>query len=204
MSEGEIRLRPAAATVLEGRSFARHLDAATDGLFRLLLGRRFVEIIADAFVQPGHDLSFEHVTFAKMQGRIVGSASAYSAVAHADADHRPLLSAASWRAARLLPMVVLMWPMVRFLDDVRDGDYYLQAIAVDDDRRGAGIGGRLIEHVEECARAAGCRRLTLDVAIENEDARRLYERLGLTVEATSPRSLLPDSRVHRMAKTLTS
>ena len=43
--------------------------------------------------------------------------------------------------------------------------------------RGRGVGGALLRAVEEEARAAGARALALDV-IENNPARRLYERLG--------------------------
>ena len=66
-----------------------------------------------------------------------------------------------------------------------------------------GIGSVLIEHVEDAARVAGSRRLALDVATDNGDAQRLYERLGMTVEATSPKAaLLAGPAVRRMTKPL--
>jgi len=93
--------------------------------------------------------------------------------------------------------------LFRFIDAVADGDSSLQAIAVGPDRRGLGIGSRLFGQVEDEARRAGCERLTLVVAVENESAQCLYERMGMTIVATSPRpALLPDGQVHRMAKPL--
>jgi ribosomal protein S18 acetylase RimI-like enzyme len=89
----------------------------------------------------------------------------------------------------------------RFIETVPDGDFYLQAVAVDDDQRGNGIGSVLIDHVENTARAHDCDRIVLDVAANNEGARRLYEHRGMTVEGESPRVLLmPGFRALRMVK----
>lgn len=91
----------------------------------------------------------------------------------------------------------------QFIETVPDGDFYLQAVAVDDDQRGNGIGSMLIDHMENTARAHGCARIVLDVAANNKVARRLYEHRGMTVEAESPRVLfMPGFRALRMVKAL--
>ncbi len=195
-------LRPARPTEAEGLVVARHLDEAAHGIFRLLLGRRAPEILARAYVEPGHDLSYEFVTVAEIDGRIAGSASAYSGIEHAGSDQQILVKAAGpWRTVRMALIAVAMWPFARFLNRVPADDHYLQAITVDDEWRGHGVGSLLIEHVEETARRAGSTRVSLDVATDNGDAQRLYERLGMTVEATSPRMfLVAGPAVRRMAK----
>nr|MDJ0496440.1 GNAT family N-acetyltransferase [Acidimicrobiia bacterium] len=81
-------------------------------------------------------------------------------------------------------------------------DWYLQGVAVDEAFRGAGIGSLLLDHAEEVAATTGARRLALDVDVENDAARSLYERRGMTIEATSPSGLLRSDRVHRMTKAL--
>jgi ribosomal protein S18 acetylase RimI-like enzyme len=50
-------------------------------------------------------------------------------------------------------------------------------LAVAPSHRGRGVGGALLDHVAEAARAAGYCAVTLEVRRDN-DARRLYERAG--------------------------
>ncbi len=93
--------------------------------------------------------------------------------------------------------------LFRFLEAVPEGDFYLMAVAVDPDWRGLGIGSELIDDMEQRARGAGAARIVLDVAERNEGGRRLYQRRGMAVEATSPRVLfLPGTRAQRMVRTL--
>ena len=58
-----VTLRPARRIRDEGEQFARYFDIAGDGLPRWMFGSRFVAILAGAFLQPGHDMSHEHVWF---------------------------------------------------------------------------------------------------------------------------------------------
>ncbi len=93
--------------------------------------------------------------------------------------------------------------MKRFIKRVPSGDYYLQAVAVDHQNRGAGIGSTLLDYSETRAREAGCTRIVLDVLEKNEGGRRLYERRGMEVEAKSPSFLfVRNTRACRMVKPL--
>jgi ribosomal protein S18 acetylase RimI-like enzyme len=77
-------------------------------------------------------------------------------------------------------------------------------VAVDPARRGAGIGSVLLDHAEQAARTTGCRRIVLDVAVDNEGARRLYARRGMAIEARSPTiPFTSGNAVYRMAVTVT-
>ena len=93
--------------------------------------------------------------------------------------------------------------VLSFIEMVPDGDFYLQAVAVDEDLRGLGVGSMLIERVEEVAVSKGCQRIALDVAAKNDGARRLYESRGMSIEAESPRMpFMSNSQAQRMVKTL--
>ena len=101
----------------------------------------------------------------------------------------------------MLALGALGWPFFRFVQRIPEGDDYLQVLAVDEDLRGSGVGSLLIGHVERRALAAGARRLSLDVALGNQGARRLYVRRGLVEEAVSPSLYLSSgARVIRMVK----
>ncbi|MDA1264305.1 MAG: N-acetyltransferase [Planctomycetota bacterium] len=200
----DVILRPAEPSFEDGLAFAHHFEVASDGLYRVLLGGGSDRIVARAFRSPDHELSFENVTFAERSGVIVAMVSSFDARAKQQFSDQPLERAAGrWRMARLATVVGLGAGLFAFMDRVAAEDHYLQAISVDPSQRGAGVGAMLIGQVEARARAQRCAGLTLHVAEKNEGARRLYERLGFEVEATSPRYLwLPGTSALRMNKSL--
>lgn len=80
------------------------------------------------------------------------------------------------------------WPVVKRATQLdamtafpeQDMEYFAQ-LAVAETMQGQGIGTALLQHQIRLARAKGCRRCALDVAITNPRAQALYERLGFTV-----------------------
>lgn len=187
----------------EGEQFARYFDIAGDGLLRWMLGKRFMTIVGEAFLEPGHDMSYEYVWFAESAGAIVGMVSGYSAADHDRSKDRPLFRAAGPRGVRMLAAWLFARRLFNFMNRVPEGDWYLQAVAVDGAYRGAGIGSLLLDHAEHTATTSGARRLVLDVAVDNDGAQRLYERRGMSIDVTSPSTpFVPSSAVHRMTKVL--
>ena len=92
---------------------------------------------------------------------------------------------------------------MRIIDSIADGDFYLQAIAVDKELRGDGVGSVLMDSFAERARASGSTRLSLDVSAKNEGARRFYERRGMIVESKWPKRLaVPGLKFYRLTKGL--
>jgi ribosomal protein S18 acetylase RimI-like enzyme len=203
MNQHPTALRAANPALDEGLAYARYLDQAAEGFFRFMLGRRVAEIVAAAYTQPNHDLSYQNATFAERDGVIVGMASGYTAEQHRRSSDQPLKQAAGRSALRLAVVSTLCAPLMRILDTIADGDFYLQAIATDEELRGQGVGSALIDSIETQARASGSRRLSLHVSAKNEGARRLYERRGMTVESQWPQRLhIPGLRFFLMTKPL--
>jgi ribosomal protein S18 acetylase RimI-like enzyme len=60
---------------------------------------------------------------------------------------------------------------------------YVDDLVVDQAARRGRVGERLLDAVAETARAQGCRRLTLDTALDNAYAQRFYFRWGLLARA---------------------
>lgn len=203
MDQDSITLRAAKPTMDEGLAFARYLDEAAEGFFRFMLGRHAQDIIATAFLQPDHDLSHQNVTFAEHEDAVVGMISGYTAKQHRASSRRPLKEAAGKRNLRMRIVLILFAPLMRIIDSIADEDFYLQAIAVDKELRGAGLGSILMDHLEVRARSSGSTRLALDVSVKNEGARRFYKRRGMTVESQWPKRLpIRALKFHRMTKML--
>ncbi len=203
MDRHSIVLRVAQPTFDEGLAFACYLDAAAEGFYRFMLGRRAGHTIATAFAQPDHDLSYQNVTFAERDNVIVGMVLGYTAEQHRRSSLQPLKQAAGRRNLRMAVVLILFAPLMRIIDSIADGDFCLHAVAVDKELRGDGVGSVLMDSYEERARASGSTRLSLDVSAKNEGARRLYERRGMTVESQWPKRLpIPGLKFYRMTKAL--
>ena len=204
MNQQPVTLRDANATFDDGLAFARYLDEAAEGFFRFMLGRRSTEIITKVFSRSDHDLSHQHVTFAERDGDIVGMVSGYTAEQHRRSSRQALKLAAgqwNWRPRIVL---VLFAPLMRAIDSIADDDFYLQAIAVDNELRGEGLGSILMDSLEEQARASGATRLALDVSAKNQGARRFYDRRGFAVESQWPKRLrIRALTFYRMTKAIT-
>ncbi len=202
MDKPSVILRSAKPTFEEGLAYARYLDIAAEGFFRFMLGRRATEIIGKAYTQTQHNYSYENVIFAEHDHRIVGMASGFTAEQHRSFSDQPLKEAAGYQAFRMRVVKTLLAPMMRILNTLADGDFYLLSIATDQAYRGTGIGSTLMDAMEERAVASGSARLALDVSASNEGAHRLYERRGMTVESQWPKRLvIPRLRLYRMTKT---
>ena len=199
-----ITLRPAQPTFEEGLVFARYLDVAAEGFIRTMLGRRAPQIVASAYREPANSYSYSNVTFAELDGRIVGMASAYTGTALRSFSEEPVKRAAGFPALRMRTMTLLFAPILRILKTVAEEDFYLLALAVDSEQRGKGIGSALMDSVEEQAFASGSARLSLDVSAKNHGAIRLYERRGMSVGSPYPRIPFVPPLFVRMSKPLPS
>ncbi len=203
MDRHSIVLRAPNPTFDEGLAFAHFLDEAAEGFFRFWLGRRAAHIIATAFAQPDHDLSYQYVTFAERDNVIVGMVLGYTAEQHRRSSRQPLKRAAGRSNLRMRIVRILFAPLMRIVESITDADFYLLAIAVDKELRGDGVGSVLMDFFEERARAIGSTRLSLDVSAKNDGARRFYERRGMNVESQWPKRLaIPGLKFYRMTKRL--
>ncbi len=203
MDRDSIVLRAAKPTLDESITFARYLDQAAEGFFRFMIGRRAEHVIATAFLQSHHDLSYQNVTFAEQEGTTIGMVSGYTAKQHRASSRQPLKEAAGKRNFRIGMVSVLFAPLMRIIDSVNDGDFYVQAIAVTKEQQGGGVGSALMDFIEEEAIAKGSTRLALDVSAKNENARRFYSNRGMTIEAQWPKRLpIRAFKLYRMVKNL--
>ncbi|ALU28364.1 GNAT family N-acetyltransferase [Myroides odoratimimus] len=72
-----------------------------------------------------------------------------------------------------------MMQLIMYFPSKRDKDVvYVDAIAVDENFRGLGVGKMLLEEVEKLALEHHARYVSLDVIKENPRAKKLYEQIG--------------------------
>jgi ribosomal protein S18 acetylase RimI-like enzyme len=201
--KNKLTVRNAKPIFDEGLACDRYLDEAAEGFFRFRLGHRYEHIIAKAYLQPEHSYSFENVIFVEQDEHIVGMALGFAAEQNRRFSDQPLVQAAGYYALRMRAVKMLCAPMLRILQTIADGDFYLLAIAIDKELRGEGVGSALMDSVEKRAKASRSTRISLDVSAKNEGARRLYKRRGMKVESQWPKRVpIPMLRFYRMPKTI--
>lgn len=201
MNTDSIAMRVAKPTFEEGLVFARYLDEAFESFIRTMLGQRFTAIVATAHAQTDHDFSYKNTIFAVRDKAIVGMICGYTAEQHRRSSDQPLKQAAGNSVLQKIGVAILC-ARLRLLGTHADGDFYIQAFAVDRELRGQGIGSTLMDCIEDRARSSGSRRLSLDVVARNKSARRLYERRGFTVESGWRDKLRIPRFIIRMTKPL--
>ena len=74
----------------------------------------------------------------------------------------------------------------RVLHDLVHGrHFYIDDLVVSQEHRSRGIGAKLLQYAEETAARADCRKLRLSTGIENEAAKRFYEREGWNLRSVT-------------------
>lgn len=195
-------LRPARPDLAEGMLFARYLDQAAEGFFGFMLGRDSESIVATSFVETGHTLSYEHVIFAELEGRVVGMSLAYQGAQRRTFTDEPLRRAAGRSAFRMKLVKTLFAPLWRILETIPESDFYIQGLAVEPELRGSGIGSVLMDDIEQRARSCGSARISLDVATGNKVGIKFYRRRGMVVDSKWPGSRFLPKLFMRMSKDL--
>jgi ribosomal protein S18 acetylase RimI-like enzyme len=191
-----IIIRAAKPQFKEGLVYARLFDETAEGFFKSMLGADAYGMIADAYVIPNNEYSFENIAFAEHKNEIVGMVSGYTA------SEKQRFQKKILRNKRTLSFSVVGSLLSRLLGPRGEGDYFLQAIIVDQKLRGMGVGLSLIKYIENKAIEKGANILSLDVSSKNDKAIGLYKRQGMAVDSLWPDIPLIPHIFTRMTKNL--
>ena len=150
---------------------------ATDAtLFPLLFGKRqkAVKNLVKLIKLENNSFSHKQIAVYDDQG-IKGIIIFYtSSELHGDQEFNDFIKAFNlFDLLRLLACSILLFPI---LNHTHTQGVYIQNICVDGSMRGKGIGTQLIHYVHARYLSSVERHIYLDVAIDNEKARKLYER----------------------------
>lgn len=158
----------------DAAAIARLFLISSDGLAAYIWsrlaapGETLAAVGARRYARTGTAFSFENCLLATVDGAVAGMAHAFPMPARAagEVEHDPVLA----------PYAAL--------EDA--GSLYLSGLAVNDEHRGQGIGGELMDHVEGLAIETGCGRVSLICFERNEGAMQFYRRRGYREVARRP------------------
>lgn len=145
--------------------------------------------LAEFYRQPGNRISSENVIVAEQEGRIAGMLIAYSGNGARQLDE-PFLArmrADFGEAERVI------------VTEAREGEYYLDALAVAEAYRGQGVAKQLMEAAERRAGELGFDKTSLIVETYNELAHGIYAKRGYVEDGMLR---IGDSDYRRMVKRL--
>ena len=202
IQDDTIVIRKAKPDLKEGLLFAQLFDEASEGFFKSMLGKKTYEIIADSFIKPNNEYSFENVSVIEYKNNIVGMVSGYSLAEKEGFKKNILFLFPEGAKGRIRMFSVVGKVLSRFLGPQGKDDYYLQSIAVSRKMRRKGLGKRLLKHSREIAIKKGCKTLSLDVSSKNKNAIKSYKIFGMEISSYWPNFLKLHPVFTRMVKGL--
>lgn len=124
-------------------------------------------ILAQYFAQPGNRFSKELIRVYEQDGDVAGMILCYSGQ-----DAAALYAPIELHRSQALKQAV------KHQLESEQGEYYIDALAVDERYQGQGIAAKLMLQVEQDAAAAGLHKLSLLVDVDNTHALQVYLRKG--------------------------
>lgn len=198
----EIEIRNAKCNIEEGKIFARLLDSVTEGFISKILGSEFEKIIAEAYMKPNNNYSYQNISFAVKDKTICGMIACYSYERYKDFNKKILSESKFDNKKNIRKLYFFEALFMRSVGVKLPGEYYLQAIIVTEQSRGTGLGQKLMEKVEADARKSGSKILSLDVFCKNSRAIDLYKKQNMIIDSKWPKFPLFPSIFFRMIKRL--
>ena len=176
MNDDRLLIRPARSH--DAQALAPLEITATTGITEyvyggIIPGLTTAEIVTHRFADATHPLSYRSCSVAECDGQVVGFVQA-----HAYDEEIPPPD---------LPIPEQRFDVFEPADDMpAPGTYHVNAMAVAEQQRGAGIGRRLLESVFSDAARIGHEVVSLYVFDQNLPAKRLYEKCGFRIVDRRP------------------
>ena len=139
-----------------------------------------------SFQHVRNAFSYEHSHFIEANGEIAAMAQVFTHDQMRREQLRTMLFLLRYLKLSFVTHIIYLYRSSEILVQIAEGDSYLAHIAAYPRFRSLGLGTKLLEVIEEEARAAGNKQMVLDVETYNTEAIKLYERLGYTIEQKSP------------------
>jgi len=164
------------------------------------------EVFAKLFTQPQNRFSHEFTSVLELNDEVAGMLLGYPA---------EVVRALAASMAKQLREIIGWGGMVRLLrrsaplmaiKEYEADEFYIFTVSVRPGFQSRGFGKQLLMHAEDKTRAAGLRKCSLGVTVDNVGAVRLYERFNYrivdTVRVPHLESAIEYPGFHRMVKTV--
>jgi ribosomal protein S18 acetylase RimI-like enzyme len=150
------------------------------------------KILSDVFQIPGHRLSYEFTQMVIHNKKVIGAMVTFPGSELGKLDrglYLPILR--QYKFPGKLKLIRRAFPLI-FIKETTPNEYFLSNLVVKRPYRNKGIGEIMLHHVEELATDAGLSKIALIVNLENQKARRFYDRNGYEIKAMN---LFPNRQV---------
>jgi len=177
--------RPARPSDAEQASKLLYASSPKKNTFIVGLGSetRAKKILARIFQVEGHRLSYQFARMALYDGKVIGMVVAYPGRSLARLDWRLYrLMLAQYGLRAKLALISRALPMIFIKEAARD-EFLISNLAVKKGQRGKGFGSQILRRIEQQAVENKLEKVALMVSIENQAAKRFYERNGYAVKA---------------------
>ncbi len=184
-TQAEISLRSAtsADAIFAGRILVDSFPKKATFIFGLGDAQRAKRALTKLFPIPDHRLSFSGAKLAIHNGRPVGVVLAFPGRDLGKLNrrfYRLLLGQYGLRGK--IALIQRAFPLV-FIKETAHDEFFLSNIVVKKGMRGRGYGSQMLEAVEDQARLAGYKKVSLSMSIDNRDAKRFFENHHYQIKA---------------------
>jgi len=141
------------------------------------------KILVKIFTMQDHRFSYEFTHIILHQRKPVGLITSFPGGLLTKLDrHLGIILLRQYRLRGKLAMIMRAYPLI-FIKEATRQEYFLNNLAVRKDFRNKGVGQIALAKVETLAQEAGLDRISLIVDIENQSAKRFYERNSFKMQA---------------------
>lgn len=146
-----------------------------------IFGSGAKNILQNLFRQRKNLFSFEHSYFIEVDGKKAGMIFGYDGKSERGESCRTGLLMIKYMKMRFFARIPSLLKALNAGGRVEDSEYYISNLAVYPEFRGKKLGTNLLVRAEEGAKSCGAEKMSLDVAVNNQGAIRLYNRLGYSI-----------------------
>ena len=175
----DLSIEVAQGTPEEQEAFLLMLELSGGRTLRRFFGPRFQRVFGRLFKQETTLFGFPHCLVLRQRGQILGMALRWKKEVRKTQSRATALYLFPYVLPHLLLSLPLLQDMLRM--GIPEEAYYVSNIAIFPPHQGKGLGGFLLDFLEEEAKRCGVKKVILDVEKENERALQFYRKQGYTV-----------------------